>query len=156
MDPDLVGYRGYPTCTSCQDAGNGWKNTECFEYRTGQFQSGSRSFFGGFLVQQPKEALDQKACVSPQPGEEKQAKTKVIHDLTFTVFHAEKSLEGREEQWEIYRTYHSGTCYALVVRKGWTGAASSGSKGEKKFDEQTYHAFEKDLAEPVNTFEFLK
>jgi hypothetical protein len=108
-----------------------------------------------FLVQQPKEALDQKACVSPQPGEEKQAKTKVIHDLTFTVFHAEKSLEGRDEQWEIYRTYHRDACYALVVRKGWTGAASSGSKGEKKFDEQIYHAFGKDLAEPVNTFEFL-
>lgn len=149
--------RGWPGCASCNNRESSWQTIECFEFREGTYQVNGRSYFGGFLVQQPKENIDETSCLAAQAGEEKLTKPRVIHGVTYAVFHATHSPGGgdRHEEWETYRTYHRGRCYALVIRKGWTSRSRVTYVTEES-RAAAIRSIDKRFAEPVNTFEFLK
>jgi hypothetical protein len=154
--PRNAGEPGEWSCGPCNDMNSSWKTTACLEYPKGQFRVNSDSFYGTFLLEEPKEEVTEQACLDAKKGGEKEAKDKVIHGVKFKVFYPDQASASDNEKREIYRTYHRNNCYSLTIWKQWTGANTFDPESFKKSRKEGERVLEDLLADPVKTFEFLK
>jgi hypothetical protein len=154
--PKNAGEPGEWSCGACNDRDSSWKTTACLEFPKGHLRFNSDSFYGRFVLEEPKEEVTEQSCLDAKKGGEKQAKDKVIHGVKFKVFYPDQVSPSDNEEREIYRTYHRNNCYSLTIWKQWTGTNTWDPETFKKSRKEGERVLEDLLADPVKTFEFLK
>ena len=154
--PKGAGELGEWACGPCNDIDSDWSTTACVVFPDERYKDKPAFSYGGFLVEEPKKEIAEKACLEAREGEQKQAQDKLIRGVTFKVFQADNASMSHSDEWTIYRTYHRNKCYALTIRTGWTKTDTFDPGSFKKFTEKDAREVERRLSEPVETFEFLK
>jgi hypothetical protein len=154
--PRNASVPGEWSCGHCNDMGSSWKTAACLEVPNGRLTIGSDSFYGGFVLEEPKAEVTEQACLDMQNGGERQAKDQVKNGVKFKVSYPDQVSASDNGEREIYRTYHGNNCYSLTIWKQWAGPNTSDPAAFKKSRKQGERVLEDLLADPVKTFEFLK